>query len=147
MTSTAGDSVYAKQQLFVYDNKTLIKDTYFYSNSSCTTSLSSFTNASDNTAYTNPRKLSYDNASFVSVSSSQTITGTVFDKSGTEIDNSTYVLLIYNCYDGAGIQGVQPVYPKSTSELQIGRSGTFCYTQRYFNITDNITLNISYTPQ
>jgi len=42
ITSDAGDSVHAKEQIFLYDNKTYIENLYFFSNSSCTTSLSSF---------------------------------------------------------------------------------------------------------
>ena len=42
VNSTAGDSVYGKEQIFLYDNKTYLENLYFFSNSSCTTSLSSF---------------------------------------------------------------------------------------------------------
>ena len=52
-TSTAGDSVYSKEQILLYDNKTYIVNQYFFSNSSCTTSLSSF--AVSGTTITSPR--------------------------------------------------------------------------------------------
>jgi len=92
ITSDAGDSVHAKEQIFLYDNKTYIENLYFFSNSSCTTSLSSF--AFNGVTYTSPVANSYDNASFVSVSASQNNTGKVYDTSSNELDNSTYVLLI-----------------------------------------------------
>ena len=75
ITSTAGDSVYAKEQIFLYDNKTYIENHYFFSNSSCTTSLSSF--AYSGVTFISPLASSYDNASFVSVSASQNNTGKV----------------------------------------------------------------------
>ena len=52
VTSTAGDSVHVKEQIFLYDNKTYIENQYFFSNSSCTTSLSSFVYSG--TTYTSP---------------------------------------------------------------------------------------------
>ena len=63
VTSTAGDSVHVKEQIFLYDNKTYIENQYFFSNSSCTTSLSSF--AVSGVTITSPLASSYDNASFV----------------------------------------------------------------------------------
>ena len=148
VTSTAGDSVHIKEQIFLYDNKTYIENQYFFSNSSCTTSLSSFVYSS--TTYTSPVANSYDNASFVSVSASQNNTGKVYDTSSNELDNSTYVLLIKNTTSstgcGADYIGVKPVYPKSTTELQMGTS-TFCFSSRTFNITDNSTMSRVYTPQ
>ena len=125
-TSTAGDSVYSKQQIFLYDNKTYFENQYFFSNSSCTTYLSSFDFSG--TTFTSPQANSYDNASFVSVSASQNNTGKVYDNSSNELDNSTYVLLIYNSTSsrcGADNIEVKPVYPKSTTELQM-TSGTPC---------------------
>ena len=148
LTSTAGDSVYGKEQIFLYDNKTYTENLYFFSNSSCTTSLSSFTDADGGTSYTSPLASSFDNASFVSVSASQNHTGKVYDTSSNELDNSTYVLLIYNSTPsrcGNKIE-VKPVYPKSTSELQMETS-TFCFSSRTFNITDNSTMERVYTPQ
>ena len=94
VTSTAGDSVYAKDQIFLYDNKTYIENQYSFSNSSCATSFGSFDYSG--TTYTSPQASSYDNASFVSVSASQNHTGTVNDNSSNDLDNSTYVLLIYD---------------------------------------------------
>ena len=73
--SDAGDSVYSKQQLFLYDNKTYIEDVYWYSNSSCTTPLSSWVYSGS--TYTSSSAKSFDNASFVSVSASQQNTGKV----------------------------------------------------------------------
>jgi type IV pilus biogenesis protein CpaD/CtpE len=146
-TSTAGDSVHAKEQIFLYDNKTYIENLYFFSNSSCTTSLSSFVYSS--TTYTSPVANSYDNASFVSVSASQNNTGKVYDNSSNELDNSTYVLLIFNSASNncsGDLIGVKSVYPKSTTELQMG-SSTNCFNSRTFNITDNMTMNRVYTPQ
>ena len=146
ITSDAGDSVHAKEQIFLYDNKTYIENLYFFSNSSCTTSLSSF--AVSGTTYTSPLARSYDNASFVSVSASQNNTGKVYDNSSNELDNSTYVLLIYNSTPsrcGNKIE-VKPVYPKSTSELQMETS-TYCFNFGNFNITDNSTMKRVYTPQ
>ena len=146
-TSTAGDSVHVKDQIFLYDNKTYIQNQYFFSNSSCTTSLSSFDVSG--TTITSPLASSYDNASFVSVSASQNNTGKVYDNSSNELDNSTYVLLIFNSAS-SGCSGnlieVKPVYPKSTTELQMG-SSTNCFNSRTFNITDNMTMNRVYTPQ
>ena len=94
VTSTAGDSVYGKEQIFLYDNKTYFENLSFFSNSSCTTSLSSF--AYSGVTFTSPLAGSYDNASFVSVSASQNNTVKVYDNSSNELDNGTYVLLIYN---------------------------------------------------
>ena len=147
ITSDAGDSVHAKEQIFLYDNKTYIENLYFFSNSSCTTSLSSFVYSG--TTYTSPLASSYDNASFVSVSASQNNTGKVYDNSSNELDNSTYVLLIFNSASSncsGYLIGVKPVYPKSTTELQMG-SSTNCFNSRTFNITDNMTMNRVYTPQ
>ena len=146
-TSTAGDSVHVKDQIFLYDNKTYIQNQYFFSNSSCTTSLSSFDVSG--TTITSPLASSYDNASFVSVSASQNNTGKVYDNSSNELDNSTYVLLIYNgTSSGCGVDqiGVKPVYPKSTTELQMD-ARLSCYDSRTFNITDNRTMGRVYTPQ
>ena len=147
ITSDAGDSVHAKEQIFLYDNKTYIENLYFFSNSSCTTSLSSF--AFNGVTYTSPLAQPYDNASFVSVSASQNNTGKVYDNSSNELDNSTYVLLIFNSASNncsGDLIGVKSVYPKSTTELQMG-SSTNCFNSRTFNITDNMTMNRVYTPQ
>jgi hypothetical protein len=146
-TSTAGDSVHVKDQIFLYDNKTYIQNQYFFSNSSCTTSLSSFVYSS--TTYTSPVANSYDNASFVSVSASQNNTGKVYDNSSNELDNSTYVLLIFNSASSncsGDLIGVKSVYPKSTTELQMDTS-TNCFNSRTFNITDNRTMGRVYTAQ
>ena len=146
-TSTAGDSVHVKDQIFLYDNKTYIQNQYFFSNSSCTTSLSSFDVSG--TTITSPLASSYDNASFVSVSASQNNTGKVYDNSSNELDNSTYVLLIFNSTSsrcGANTIEVKSVYPKSTTELQM-TSGTSCFSSRTFNITDNNTMSRVYTSQ
>ena len=147
ITSDAGDSVHAKEQIFLYDNKTYIENQYFFSNSSCTTSLSSFDYSG--TTFTSPLASSYDNASFVSVSASQNNTGKVYDTSSNELDNSTYVLLIFNTTSsncGGDLIGVKSVYPKSTTELQM-HSITNCFNSRTFNITDNRTMSRVYTPQ
>ena len=147
ITSDAGDSVHAKEQIFLYDNKTYIENLYFFSNSSCTTSLSSFVYSG--TTYTSPLASSYDNASFVSVSASQKVTGKVYDNASNELDNSTYVLLIFNGISsgcGADNIGVKPVYPKSTTELQMTTSKS-CFSSRTFNITDNNTMGRVYTAQ
>ena len=147
ITSDAGDSVHAKEQIFLYDNKTYIENQYFFSNSSCTTSLSSF--AYSGTTYTSPLASSYDNASFVSVSASQNNTGKVYDNSSNELDNSTYVLLIFNSASSncsGDLIGVKSVYPKSTTELQMDTS-TNCFNSRTFNITDNRTMGRVYTAQ
>ena len=147
ITSDAGDSVHAKEQIFLYDNKTYIENLYFFSNSSCTTSLSSF--AVSGTTYTSPQVSSYDNASFVSVSASQNNTGKVYDNSSNELDNSTYVLLIFNSASsrcGANTIEVKSVYPKSTTELQMD-TRMLCLSSRTFNITDNRTMGRVYTPQ
>jgi len=147
ITSTAGDSVHVKEQIFLYDNKTYIENQYFFSNSSCTTSLSSFVYSG--TTYTSPLASSYDNASFVSVSASQNNTGKVYDNSSNELDNSTYVLLIFNSTSsrcGANTIEVKSVYPKSTTELQMDTS-TNCFNSRTFNITDNRTMGRVYTAQ
>ena len=147
ITSDAGDSVHAKEQIFLYDNKTYIENLYFFSNSSCTTSLSSFVYSS--TTYTSPVANSYDNASFVSVSASQNNTGKVYDNSSNELDNSTYVLLIFNSTSsrcGANTIEVKSVYPKSTTELQMD-TRTLCSSSRTFNITDNRTMGMVYTAQ
>ena len=147
ITSDAGDSVHAKEQIFLYDNKTYIENLYLFSNSSCTTSLSSF--AYSGVTFTSPNTSSYDNASFVSVSASQNNTGKVYDNSSNELDNSTYVLLIFNSASSncsGDLIGVKSVYPKSTTELQMG-SSTNCFNSRTFNITDNMTMNRVYTPQ
>ena len=147
ITSDAGDSVHAKEQIFLYDNKTYIENQYFFSNSSCTTSLSSFVYSG--TTYTSPLASSYDNASFVSVSASQNNTGKVYDNSSNELDNSTYVLLIFNSASSncsGDLIGVKSVYPKSTTELQMDTS-TNCFNSRTFNITDNRTMGRVYTAQ
>ena len=147
ITSDAGDSVHAKEQIFLYDNKTYIENQYFFSNSSCTTSLSSF--VFSGTTYTSPLASSYDNASFVSVSASQNNTGKVYDNSSNELDNSTYVLLIFNSTSsrcGANTIEVKSVYPKSTTELQMD-TRMLCLNSRTFNITDNRTMGRVYTPQ
>jgi len=146
-TSTAGDSVHVKDQIFLYDNKTYIQNQYFFSNSSCTTSLSSFDVSG--TTITSPLASSYDNASFVSVSASQNNTGKVYDNSSNELDNSTYVLLIFNSASSncsGDLIGVKSVYPKSTTELQMDTS-TNCFNSRTFNITDNRTMGRVYTAQ
>ena len=147
ITSTAGDSVHVKEQIFLYDNKTYIENQYFFSNSSCTTSLSSFVYSG--TTYTSPLASSYDNASFVSVSASQNNTGKVYDNSSNELDNSTYVLLIFNSASSncsGDLIGVKSVYPKSTTELQMD-TRMLCLSSRTFNITDNRTMGRVYTPQ
>ena len=147
ITSDAGDYVHAKEQIFLYDNKTYIENQYFFSNSSCTTSLSSF--AFSGTTFTSPLATAFDNASFVSVSASQNNTGKVYDNSSNELDNSTYVLLIFNSTSsgcGADQIGVKSVYPKSTTELQMGGSNS-CFSSRTFWVTDNTTLNSIYTSQ
>jgi len=147
ITSDAGDSVYLKEQIFLYDNKTYIQNQYFFSNSSCTTSLSSF--AFSGVTFTSPLASSYDNASFVSVSASQNNTGKVYDTSSNELDNSTYVLLIFNSTSsrcGANTIEVKSVYPKSTTELQMD-TRTLCSSSRTFNITDNRTMGMVYTAQ
>ena len=149
ITSDAGDSVHAKEQIFLYDNKTYIENLYFFSNSSCTTSLSSF--AFNGVTYTSPVANSYDNASFVSVSASQNNTGKVYDTSSNELDNSTYVLLIKNTTSSTGCGAdyqieVKSVYPKSTTELQMD-TRMLCLNSRTFNITDNRTMGRVYTPQ
>ena len=149
VTSTAGDSVHVKEQIFLYDNKTYIENQYFFSNSSCTTSLSSFVYSG--TTYTSPLASSYDNASFVSVSASQNNTGKVYDTSSNELDNSTYVLLIKNTTSSNGCGAdyqieVKSVYPKSTKELQMD-TRMLCLNSRTFNITDNRTMGRVYTPQ
>ena len=145
-TSTAGDSVYSKEQIFLYDNKTYIENQYFFSNSSCTTSLSSFDYSG--TTFTSPLASSYDNASFVSVSASQNNTGKVYDTSSNELDNSTYVLLIYNSTPSRFENKIEvkSVYPKSTTELQMD-TRMLCLNSRTFNITDNRTMGRVYTPQ
>ena len=147
MTSTAGDSVHMKEQVFLYDNKTYISNLYFFTNSFCTTTLSSFDLSG--TTFTSPQLRSYDNASFVSVSASQNNTGKVYDNSSNELDNSTYVLLIFNSASSncsGDLIGVKSVYPKSTTELQMDTS-TNCFNSRTFNITDNRTMGRVYTPQ
>ena len=147
ITSDAGDSVHAKEQIFLYDNKTYIENLYFFSNSSCTTSLSSF--AFNGVTYTSPVANPYDNASFVSVSASQNNTGKVYDNSSNELDNSTYVLLIFNSASSncsGDLIGVKSVYPKSTTELQMDTT-TNCFSSRTFNITDNRTMGMVYTAQ
>ena len=147
ITSDAGDSVHAKEQIFLYDNKTYIENTYYFSNSSCTTSLSSFDYSG--TTFTSPLASSYDNASFVSVSASQNNTGKVYDNSSNELDNSTYVLLIFNSASSncsGDLIGVKSVYPKSTTELQMDTS-TNCFNSRTFNITDNRTMSRLFTSQ
>ena len=146
VTSTAGDSVHAKEQIFLYDNKTYIQNQYFFSNSSCTTSLSSF--AFSGVTFTSPLATAFDNASFVSVSASQNNTGKVYDNSSNELDNSTYVLLIYNSTPSRCENKIEvkPVYPKSTTELQMPNN-TSCFSSRTFNITDNRTMGRVYTPQ
>ena len=123
ITSTAGDSVYAKEQIFLYDNKTYIENQYFFSNSSCTTSLSSI--AYSGVTFTSPLAGSYDNASFVSVSASQNNTVKVYDNSSNELDNSTYVLLIFNSTSsqcGADQIGVKSVYQKKYYRITNGCS-------------------------
>ena len=147
ITSDAGDSVHAKEQIFLYDNKTYIENLYFFSNSSCTTSLSSF--AFSGVTFTSPLASSFDNASFVSVSASQNNTGKVYDNSSNELDNSTYVLLIFNTTSSVCsgyLIGVKSVYPKSTTELQMDTS-TNCFNSRTFDITDNRTMGMVYTAQ
>ena len=147
ITSDAGDSVHVKDQIFLYDNKTYIQNQYFFSNSSCTTSLSSFDYSG--TTFTSPLASSYDNASFVSVSASQNNTGKVYDNSSNELDNSTYVLLIFNSASSncsGDLIGVKSVYPKSTTELQMD-TRMLCLNSRTFNITDNRTMGRVYTAQ
>jgi len=147
VTSDAGDSVHIKKQIFLYDNKTYIENQYLFSNSSCTTSLSSFDYSG--TTFTSPLASSYDNASFVSVSASQNNTGKVYDTSSNELDNSTYVLLIANSTSsecGADLIRVKSVYPKSTTELQMD-ARISCFDSRTFNITDNRTMGRVYTSQ
>ena len=125
ITSTAGDTVYFKEQIFLYDNKTLLKDSYHYSDSSCTTtSGSSIITDDDDYTFSNPVSDPEDNASFI-VGSSETVTGTVYDNSSNAIDNSTYFTMIYNCIgDGNPLQGGFIVYPKSTTELQMHGTGS-----------------------
>jgi hypothetical protein len=120
LKTKAGAAIYVKTQIFLYDNKTLLKDSYHYSDSSCTTtSGSSIITDDDDYTFSNPVSDPEDNASFI-VGSSETVTGTVYDNSSTAIDNSTYFTLIYNCIgDGKSGQGGVVVYPKSTTELQM----------------------------
>ena len=143
--SAAGDSVYAKEQLFLYDNKTYIQDVYWYSNSSCTTPLSSWVYSGS--TFTSPTANSFDNASFVSVSASQQNTGKVYDNSSNELDNSTYVLLIYNSTRCPNEIEVRTVCPKSTTELEMS-TDTNCHNSHTFDNTINNTyMNFKFTTQ
>jgi hypothetical protein len=147
ITSTAGDTVYFKEQIFLYDNKTYIQNAYTFSNSSCTTSLSSFSFMGN--TFTSPLADSFDNASFVSVSASQSHTGTVTDNSSNVLDNSTYVLLIFNATSSicnGDLIGVRSVYPKSTTELEMFATNN-CKDSRTFDIPQNETMDMVYTPQ
>jgi|TARA_B110000263_G_scaffold65617_1_gene56638 hypothetical protein len=147
ITSTAGDTVYFKEQIFLYDNKTYIQNAYTFSNSSCTTSLSSFSFMGN--TITSPIADSFDNASFVSVSASQSHTGTVTDNSSNVLDNSTYVLLIFNATSSicnGDLIGVRSVYPKSTTELEMFATNN-CKDSRTFDIPQNETMDMVYTPQ
>jgi len=147
ITSTAGDTVYFKEQIFLYDNKTYIQNAYTFSNSSCTTSLSSFSFMGN--TITSPIADSFDNASFVSVSASQSHTGTVTDNSSNVLDNSTYVLLIFNTTSSVcsgNLIGVRSVYPKSTTELEMFATNN-CRDSRTFDISQNETMDMVYTPQ
>ena len=115
----AGASVYIKNQIFLYDNKTFLKDIYHYSDSSCTTSLGVSWTHEEDFVIANPYSDPEDNASVIA-GSSVNVTGTVYDNSSNAIDNSTYFTMIYNCIgDGNPGQGGFIVYPKSTTELQM----------------------------
>ena len=147
-TTKAGASVYSKTQFFVYDNKTLIKSTYSYSDSSCTTSLGGSYTIEGDFVIANPKHEPEDNASVIA-GSSVNVTGTVYDNSSNAIDNSTYFTMIHNCIaDGNPGQGGFVVYPKSTTELQMHASEScFSATVQINNDYGNLRMNMVYTPK
>ena len=143
----SGDSVYFKNQIFLYDNKTFLKDIYHYSDSSCTTSVgSSWTHESDS-VIANPNSAPEDNASVIA-GSSVNVTGTVYDNSSNAIDNSTYFTMIYNCIgDGNPGQGGFIVYPKSATELQMHGTGS-CSVPGPVQINNtSLRMDMVYTPK
>ena len=147
-TTKAGATVYSKTQFFVYDNKTLIKSTYSYSDSSCTTSIGGSYTAEDDYGIANPKHNSEDNASVIA-GSSVNVTGTVYDNSSNAIDNSTYFSMIYTCIgDGVPMQGGFIVYPKSTTELQMHGTGSCGSAPIQFrNEFGTLRMNMVYTPK
>ena len=144
----AGASVYIKNQIFLYDNKTFLKDIYHYSDSSCTTSLGVSWTHEEDFVIANPYSDPEDNASVIA-GSSVNVTGTVYDNSSNAIDNSTYFTMIYNCIgDGNPLQGGFIVYPKSTTELQMHGSGSCGSAPVQINNTyGNLRMNMVYTPK
>ena len=145
----AGASTYSKNQFFLYDNKTLMNSSYFYSDSSCTTSIGSSWIMESDYVLANPYHNPKDNASVIA-GSSVNVTGTVYDNSSNAIDNSTYFTMIYNCIgDGSPGQGGFIVYPKSTAELQMS-SSTTCTTPSPVQISSSyggLRMNMVYTPK
>jgi hypothetical protein len=145
----AGASVYIKNQIFLYDNKTFLKDIYHYSDSSCTTSLGVSWTHEEDFVIANPYSDPEDNASVIA-GSSVNVTGTVYDNSSNAIDNSTYFTMIYNCIgDGNPGQGGFIVYPKSATELQMHNSGS-CNTNgpvQIDNTYGNLRMNMVYAPK
>jgi hypothetical protein len=145
----AGASVYIKNQIFLYDNKTFLKDIYHYSDSSCTTSLGVSWTHEEDFVLANPYSDPEDNASVIA-GSSVNVTGTVYDNSSNAIDNSTYFTMIYNCIgDGNPGQGGFIVYPKSATELQMHNSGS-CNTNgpvQIDNTYGNLRMNMVYAPK
>ena len=147
-TTKAGVSVYFKTQFFVYDNKTLIKNTYFYSDSSCTNSIGGSYIMKDDFEQVNPYNDSVDNASVIA-GSNVNVTGTVYDNSSNAIDNSTYFSMIYTCIgDGVPMQGGFIVYPKSTTELQMHGTGSCGSAPIQFrNEFGTLRMKMVYTPK
>ena len=143
----AGASVYIKNQIFLYDNKTFLKDIYHYSDSSCTTSLGVSWTHEEDFVIANPYSDPEDNASVIA-GSSVNVTGTVYDNSSNAIDNSTYFTMIYNCIgDGNPGQGGFIVYPKSTTELQMHGTGS-CSVPGPVQINNtSLRMDMVYTPK
>ena len=117
--SDEGDTLYYNNQLFLHDNKTLEYNDQTYSNSTCTSKLSSYT--VNSTKYEGWAPASFDNASYEQNSTDRVFTGTITDNSSNVLDSSTYHVLIFNQPDcgGSAGQGYMIAYLKSATEIQL----------------------------
>ena len=144
-TTDAGVVLYMKKQFWIYDNGSVINHENYYSDSTCTTFVSSI--VSDGTTYTSPMDSTEANASTEYKSTTWVFDDvTVKDYSGTTIDNSSYYVLLFDATcDGKACQGYKLIYPKSTSVIEMNGKGTVTGTS--YNGTEDINLTEQYTSQ
>ena len=148
-TDDDGTVLYQKNELCIYDNKSLAEWIYFYSDTSCSTLKSNV--VLSGTSYDNPFAGSDDNATFHTPDSNTFISGTVNDNNSNVIDNSTYKILTVN--SSASKCGVtefdyKPIYAKSSTVIET-MLNTECTVGGVDNIsqTGNYNLNGVFTQQ